>query len=740
MTERPLIRNRSRWAWGALASALVVLNIAVFWPGMRGEFVWDDDLLLLDHPNYRRPELILSSLRSLFIISPSYFRPLGYFSFFLDYSVFGPRPHWYHAENLFLHCASTLLVARLCAVLGGSFWAVGAAAAVFAVHPSRVEGVVFISSRFDLLATFLFLSALLLHRHSVMVGSWLWRWCAAVTYGLALSSKEMAVTLPAVAWYADRYLWRQQIPAVSRGEKGPGRWTAYAPYALVLAAYLGLRAGVLGSLIVPRDLSIPIRSSFDHVLLVGKTVFGYFRFAVFPFIPSPVHYVEDLSPADIEVWLGFAALFVAVWAVLTGHARGAFRDGLVLFFLLLLPVMNLVPIRLAGPSFMAERFLYLPLVAASLGMLALPWQRRGIRGLCVLLVLSWMAVCRHASAQWVDDRTLFGWVARRTPQSALGFTNLSLEETRGGGSPIHAIALGESALVRDRVNPDAWDNVGVAYYQMGMLAEAESCFAHALRLAPGHPLFTSNLAGTWRTMGRFPQALRLLNEVIARDSTAASAYLNVGLCYLRMGHADSAVAPLRRAAVLMEVDTTTWMTLAQALVLDGHADEAMSVLDRAGRYGLGPAEAGAQMAAWGREALQQRRIRDAMHLLRTAGALLPADPTIANDAGVSLRTSGELAAAESCFSRATKLAPDLDIAWANLGEIYWIRGNERAADSVLAIAMSRWPNLPDPYRHLGRLRWSQGRRDSAASLFAEYLKRAPAGIFATEVRDLLGNQ
>ncbi|MBN1422966.1 tetratricopeptide repeat protein [Candidatus Fermentibacteria bacterium] len=722
--------------WWIVGAALVALNVVAFLPGLGGDFVWDDDLLLLDHPNYRRPELILSSLRSLFIISPSYFRPLGYFSFFLDYAVFGPRPLWYHLENLVLHCAATLLVLRFLALLKCSPLVAFAAAAVFAVHPSRVEGVVFISSRFDLLAMTCMLCALLLHRRALVGASWRLRWAAAVVYGLALASKEMAVTMPALAWYADRYLW----PDVAGGSAATTRRLrsirGYAPYAVALFAYLALRASVLGSLVVSRDLAIPLSSSLDHVILVGKTIFGYLRFTVLPFFPNPVHYTDALSPADVEAWLGFAAVLLAVWAWLTGYLRGGFRDGVVLFLLLLIPVANIVPIRLAGPSYMAERFLYAPLLGVVLGLRNLPWHRRGLRGAFLVVLMLWGAITHHASANWVDDRALFTWVARRAPQSALGFTNLALEETRGG-FPGHAVALSESALVRDRANPDAWDNLGVAYYQLGRLAEAESCFVQALRLAPGHPLFSANLAGTWRTMDRCPEALNLLGEVIARDGTAASAHLNIGLCYLRMGQPDDAVPALQRAATLTEIDTTTWMTLAQALTLAGREDEALEAVRTALGQGLAKPRAGDHMAAWGREALHQRRIGDAVKLLRVAGVMLPEDATIANDLGVSLRSAGLLAAAESSFSKAVALAPDLALAWANLGEVYGLDGKEDAADSVLLQTLVRWPDLADAYRHLGRLRLSQGRHDSARTLFAEYLRRAPGGVFAAEAQAIL---
>ncbi len=723
--------------WYAIGVACVALAALVLWPGLRGDFVWDDDLLLLDHPNYRRPELILQSLRSLFIISPNYLRPVGYLSFFLDYSLFGPRPLPYHVENLVFHGLSTFLVVRLMALLGASRPAMAASGVLFALHPSRVEGVVFISSRFDLLAGFLFLCSLLLHRRASLRGSSLARWGAAGVFALALLAKEMAITLPFVAWYGDRFLWGAHDRGGGRRWERVGR---YAPYGAVVAGYLGVRRLVLGTLRVQTDLAVPLRSSLEHALLVGKTAWGYVRFVLFPYAPSPVHYLSRVSLADASGWAGLLLMVAILWALLTGRLRGPMRDGVVLFFALLAPVMNLVPIRLAGPGFMAERFLYLPLLGVALGLRGLPWDRRGTRGLAVIVALSWAVVGRHTAGRWASDRTLFEWVARRTPQSALGFTNLALEETRDGGSLVHAIVLGESAIVRDRFNPDAWDNLGVAYYKLGMLSHAESCFVQALRLAPGHPLFSSNLAGTWRSMGRCPEALELLSRVLARDSTAASASLNVGLCYLQMGWPDSAVEPLRRAAILMDVDGEAWMTLAHALLRSGREEEAWWAIGRAVPRVIDSSEASRSLATWGREALQERRVHDAVRLLGAAGRLWPRDAAVANDLGVALRAGGALAAAESSFARAVALAPGLAISWANRGETLWLSGRTAEAESVLSSCIQRWPDLADAYRHLARLRLAEGRTDEACSLGHAYLARAPSGPFAEEVRSLLARQ
>ena len=71
----------------------------------------------------------------------------------LDVTLFGPRAGAaHHRVNVALHAASAVLLFCSCSRLTGAWGPALLTAALFAVHPLRVESVAWISERKDLLS------------------------------------------------------------------------------------------------------------------------------------------------------------------------------------------------------------------------------------------------------------------------------------------------------------------------------------------------------------------------------------------------------------------------------------------------------------------------------------------------------------------------------------------------------------------------------------------------------------
>jgi Flp pilus assembly protein TadD len=93
--------------------------------------------------------------------SASNWHPLTWLSHMLDCSLFGLKPWGHHLTSVLLHAANTVLVFLALRRLTGALWRSLCVAAVFGLHPLRVESVAWVAERKDVLSAFFFLLTLL---------------------------------------------------------------------------------------------------------------------------------------------------------------------------------------------------------------------------------------------------------------------------------------------------------------------------------------------------------------------------------------------------------------------------------------------------------------------------------------------------------------------------------------------------------------------------------------------------
>uniref|UniRef100_A0A182VCE3 DUF1736 domain-containing protein n=1 Tax=Anopheles merus TaxID=30066 RepID=A0A182VCE3_ANOME len=114
----------------------------------------------------------------------------------LNYLTFGLRSVWFHATNVALHAAATVLFTRVCLTIAGLRQNFAILAGVlFAVHPIHTEAVTGIVGRADVLACIFFLISLLVYHgrshHADMNSIWL----SIVLGGLSMLAKETGITV-----------------------------------------------------------------------------------------------------------------------------------------------------------------------------------------------------------------------------------------------------------------------------------------------------------------------------------------------------------------------------------------------------------------------------------------------------------------------------------------------------------------------------------------------------------------
>ncbi len=423
-----------------LVALLVAAVLLVFGLGLPGRFVWDDHGLIVSNAYLRDLANLPALLRADFwhisaagetaeSLSRLYWRPVVTLAYALEFQLFGLAPLGYHAVNLALHLACTLLVFGLLRRRVGAGAgergdvAAGLGALVFAVHPSRPESVTWISGATDLWMT---LFALLAERVFASgrdrrgVG-------AGLLVGLGVLSKEAAVVVPAL-------LTLETLAARddARRPKLAGLWA-------VVAAVLALRF----AMIPPRRLADGITGPAETVARALASLGHYVGATLWPWRPTaqlgfrawdaagrPVFPAWSVALGAVTV-AGFAALAAGAWR------RPSLRPWLLdacRYFAPLALVVNVVDLRLDVLA--AERFLYLPLVgvasAVARGLLAAGDRRAprlAVGALCVAMAVTSM---RHVG-DFITEEDL--WLHERAvhpnnPYACGELARLRLQEGR----------------------------------------------------------------------------------------------------------------------------------------------------------------------------------------------------------------------------------------------------------------------------------------------------------------------
>src|SRR5436190_5905932 len=245
-----VLTSAQRWVrW--LAPLLVVLfTLAAFLPTLQNQFVnWDDHENFLENPHYRG--LGWTHLRWMWTTHLGHYIPLTWMTLGLDYLLWGMNPVGYHLMSLLLHAANAVvfffvvrrILTRALPSLSerGHALAVsaGVAALVFAIHPLRVESVVWVTERRDVLSGLFYLVTILVYLRACEGEARGRRWysLAVATFVLALLSKSMVVNLPIVLLILDVYPLRRLGGAISWWSEPARRvYVEKIPFVLLAAA------------------------------------------------------------------------------------------------------------------------------------------------------------------------------------------------------------------------------------------------------------------------------------------------------------------------------------------------------------------------------------------------------------------------------------------------------------------------------------------------------------------------
>jgi hypothetical protein len=394
------------------------------------------------------------------------------------------------------------------------------AALVFAVHPQRVESVVWITERRDVLSGVFYAATLLAYLVWVERGARPGRgyWGAVVLYACALLSKSMTVNLPLVLLALD------VAPLARLG--GAAGWTTPGARAVlrekwpfVALALAGIAAGFVGILRLQNLTPLARFGPLDRLVLSAYGMAFYLVTLVWPFGLSPLYErprtVEPLDPPYLAAYALVVGVTALAWAL--RRRLPALLAAWIAYFVILVPVLAFLQ---NGPQVTADRYTYyahLPWLALLGGVTTWGWRalaRVGrpapalvvLAAAAVVLPLQWLTV--EQAAVWRDPVSLWRHAWRLKPESPL--MNYSLANALAAQGDLRAAESYYRAVLARETNLryDALNNLGIALARMGRPREGLDAFVEAARLDPRRPEACGNARLLAASLGLAPPDVR----------------------------------------------------------------------------------------------------------------------------------------------------------------------------------------------------------------------------------------
>src|ERR1700738_4278047 len=145
----------------AVCVFLSVIVWVVFAQTFGHDFInFDDDKYVYENAEVSRG-LTLDGFKWLLTHShASLWHPLTTLSHMVDCQIYGLKPAGHHFTNVALHNLGAVLLFLVFRGMTGSVWRSAFVAAIFAIHPMRVESVAWIAERKDVLSGVFFMLTL----------------------------------------------------------------------------------------------------------------------------------------------------------------------------------------------------------------------------------------------------------------------------------------------------------------------------------------------------------------------------------------------------------------------------------------------------------------------------------------------------------------------------------------------------------------------------------------------------
>ena len=522
---------------------ILIIAFIAFSPCLTGDFLgWDDYNYIRDNVLIRvfSWDNILHIFNYKTFVVGNY-HPLTILSYVIEYQLAGLNPFLYHFDNLVLHLFNIVLFSWLMWLLTKKNYATIIATAMFAVHPMRVESVVWAAERKDVLYTFFFLLSIIFYIYFLLKKRRNNQYyiISIVFFILSILSKGQAVVLPLILFLID-YWYTKKITVNSILNK--------VPY-----LFFSIASGILAIIAQHSSLTeqrLMAHSFMERLSIAAFNISAYLCKLVYPFNLSCFY---KYPAADDMSWVYAGALFavvvIAVTAVFFRKNRPVVFGSL--FFLFTISIVSqILPV---GNAIIADRYTYIPYIGFFfiIGVLldkAITGKRKNSQYFLVLPIalLTIFSIKSYTqSMTWHNNTSLWQNAIMQDPDNGVAYDNLGHEYMDKGDNPT-AIALLKKAIQNEATYTEcfnAYQNLGVAYSRNGEQTEAINNFTTAISRRPAYVNAIFNRGLSYTSIGKYDSAVADFTTIIATlDSLHTESYYSRGIAFNKSNLPDRAIA------------------------------------------------------------------------------------------------------------------------------------------------------------------------------------------------------
>jgi len=554
---------------------LILASFIAFGRIMGNDFInFDDDKFITENKNVQsgiNAESIKWALTASY--PPDFWHPLTWLSHMLDWSLFGANAGGHHLVSLLWHIGSAILLFLFLSKTTGSLWPSAFVAALFALHPLRVESVAWAAERKDVLSVFFGLASLYAYAYYAESSKLSKYFLSLVLFVLSLMAKPMFITLPFVLLLLDHWplgRWQKAINPVnmrvsnntSLVKKKGKRRKAYSIIEKKISTPIKSRGHLIGGLLWEKMpfifLSVALTimvawqlkdvgqlTSLQHLPLfkrVMNVIISYVSYLGKTFWPVDLAVFYPYQYA-LPLWqfLGALLILLLISAVVILYIRKLpfLFVGWFWYLGTLVPVIGLVQ---GGAQAMAGRYIYFP----SIG---------------IAIILTWGIVYLLPKEKLRKIILI--------PAAVILLSVLTFLTWQQCGYWKNSVSLFNHALQVTKNNYLAHYNLGYALKDQGKTEEALSEFREAVRIRPSFAA-AHNSIGIILEMyyKKYDEAIYHYQSCLIIEPDNYGYHFNLGLVLAKNGNLKEAVEHFRQAVYLKPDFEEARRALKQALEMN----------------------------------------------------------------------------------------------------------------------------------------------------------------------------